>query len=206
MKVYQKLFARFYDVFMHDFEKRLYKKRSALLSNLEGNVLGVGEGTGVNFQFYPDHINVYSVEPSTPMLEKAKVKATGKGNITFYNHGINDDALEQKIKAHSMDAIICTLVLCTIPNPELALKKFKKWLKPKGKLIIMEHIHAEKTINKKIQNFINPAWKVVGDGCHLNRNTDLLIKEAGFIPVIEEYFKRTLRFYSGVFTLPQTNK
>ncbi len=201
MKIYQKLFANFYDVFMHDFEKRLYKRRKKLLSDLEGNVLGVGEGTGVNIQFYPDNTKVFSVEPSIPMLKKAKIKADGKGNITFYNYGINAQELGKELEPKSMDAIVCTLVLCTIPNPVLALENFKKWLKPNGKLIIMEHIHAEKPINKTLQNIVNPIWKVFGDGCNLNRNTDELIKDAGFKPVHEEYFKRTLRFHSGIFKL-----
>jgi len=204
MKFYQNLFANFYDVFMHDFEKRLYKRRKDLLSDLEGNVLGVGEGTGVNFQFYPDDTKVFSVEPSVPMLNKAKIKAEGKGNITFYNYGINDQELDKQLEPKSMDAIVCTLVLCTIPNPILALENFKRWLKPNGKLIIMEHIHAEKPINKALQNIVNPVWKAFGDGCNLNRNTDELIKAAGFKPVHEEYFKRTLRFHSGIFKL-QTN-
>ncbi|MCF6353162.1 MAG: class I SAM-dependent methyltransferase [Cyclobacteriaceae bacterium] len=205
MSFYQKLFAGFYDGFMHGFERKLYKKRKHLLSNLEGQVIGVGEGTGINFQFYPDNVNVYSVEPSKPMLDKAKIKAKGKSNIKFYHYGINDEELEAHFKEESMDAIICTLVLCTIPDPIKALQNFKKWLKPNGKLIIMEHIHASKPLNKALQNFINPAWKVFGEGCHLNRNTDVLIKEAGFEPIEEEYFNRTLRFYAGVFTLTQIN-
>ncbi len=205
MKLYQKLFAKFYDGFMHSFEKRLYKKRNHLLSNLEGQVLGVGEGTGINFQFYPDGITVHAVEPSKPMMDKAVIKAEGKPNIKFYNKSINDAELNQHFKEQSIDAIICTLVLCTIPDPAKALENFKRWLKPNGKLIIMEHIHASKTVNKKMQNFINPVWKVFGEGCHLNRNTDVLIKEVGFEPIEEEYFMRTLRFYAGVFTLTQTN-
>ena len=198
MQIYQKLFASLYDIFMQNFEKSLYKKRKALLSGLKGNVLGVGEGTGVNFQFYPEHTNVFSVEPSIPMLEKAKEKAKGKGHVTFYNYGINDLALDQQLEPKSMDSIVCTLVLCTIPNPSLALENFKKWLKPNGKLIILEHIHASKPLNKTL------LWNVFGDGCNLNRDTDELIKSAGFKPVQEEYFKRTLRFHSGIFTL-QTN-
>lgn len=201
MRLYQKLFANFYDMFMHDFEKKLFEKRKNLLSNLEGNILGVGEGTGVNFQFYPESTSVYSVEPSKPMLEKAKTKAEGRENITFYNYGINDKELDLQLEEKSMDAIVCTLVLCTIPNPVLALNNFKKWLKPNGRLIIMEHIHAEKPLNKKLQNFINPMWKAFGDGYHLNRNTDLMFKKPGFTSDNEEYFKRTLRFYSGVFKL-----
>ncbi len=202
MSVYQKLFARFYDGFMHGFERKLHNKRKHLLSNLSGQVIGVGEGTGINFQFYPDDVIVHAVEPSLPMLEKAKIKASAKSNITFYNKGINDPTLNEHFKEQSIDTIICTLVLCTIPDPKNALQNFKRWLKPEGKLIIMEHIHASKPINKVMQNLVNPAWKVFGEGCHLNRNTDLLIKEAGFEPIENEYFNHTLRFYAGVFQLP----
>lgn len=201
MSFYNKLFARFYDPAMRDFEKSLFKKRKELLSDLEGNVLGVGEGTGVNFQFYPQNAQVFAVEPSESMLHVAKKKASKFNNITFLNYGINDKELEQHIEGNSMDAIVCTLVLCTIPDPEKALQNFKRWLKPNGKLIIMEHIHATKPINKSVQNLFNPVWKVFAEGCNLNRNTDIMIKEAGFEPVKEEYFKRTLRFHSGVFKL-----
>lgn len=205
MKIYQKLFAKFYDGFMHDFERRLYKKRRKLLSNLKGQVIGVGEGTGINFQFYPDDITVHAVEPSRPMMEKALIKAAGRPNIKFYNKGINDAALNNHFRENSIDAIICTLVLCTIPDPLQALENFKKWLKPDGKLVIMEHIHASKPLNKSIQNFVNPAWKIIGDGCHLNRNTDQLIKQVGFEPIEDEYFKHSLRFYAGTFKLPQNS-
>jgi len=205
MSAYQKIFARFYDGFMHGFERKLHTKRKHLLSNLSGHVIGVGEGTGINFQFYPDDVIVHAVEPSLPMLEKAKIKASKKMNITFYNKGINDSSLNEHFKKQGIDAIICTLVLCTIPNPEEALQNFKRWLKPNGKLIIMEHVHASKPINKVMQNLVNPAWKVFGEGCHLNRNTDLLIKEAGFSPIEDEYFNHTLRFYSGVFQLNKHN-
>ena len=190
---------------MHNFERRLYKKRSHLLSNLEGQVIGVGEGTGINFQFYPDEITVHAIEPSKPMLEKAVLKANGNSNIKFYNKGINDEELNNHFSDNSIDAIICTLVLCTIPDPEKALENFKRWLKPTGKLIIMEHIHASKPVNKSLQNIVNPAWKLIGEGCHLNRNTDELIKEVGFLPIEDEYFHHTLRFYSGIFQLPQNN-
>jgi len=60
------------------------------------------------------------------------------------------------------------------------LKKFEKWLKPPGKLIILEHIHAQNKPNRLLQNMLNPVWKFIGDSCHLNRDTDIHIKEAGF--------------------------
>lgn len=200
MTFYQKLFASKYDSFMVDLETQFHPIRHDLIGHLEGRILDVGSGTGVNFEHFNSNANVIAVEPSKYMLEKALTKLPQKANITTYNLGVTDKKLNTLIPDHSLDYIVCTLVLCTIPNHTLALKTFKKWLKPTGKLIILEHIHAAHKPRQIIQNIINPVWKVIGDGCHLNRKTDLLIKEAGFKVETESYFKRTLRFYQGVFT------
>jgi ubiquinone/menaquinone biosynthesis C-methylase UbiE len=134
------------------------------------------------------------------MLKKAEMKVSPKANINFLNFGVCDPELNQHIKENSIDYVVSMLVLCTIPNPDKALEQFRKWLKPDGKLIILEHIHAEHPRNKKIQNVINPAWRAFADGCNLNRNTDQLILDAGFKPVWHEYIKRSLRFVKGVYT------
>ena len=72
MAIYKRFFAQIYDPVVYDFEKSLFAKRRALLSNLKGTVLGVGEGTGINFKFYPKEIDVIAVEPSKAMLIKAR--------------------------------------------------------------------------------------------------------------------------------------
>jgi len=196
-KIYQKLFAKYYDRGIANLEKDLFSKRKQLLSDLEGDILGVGEGTGVNFQFYNNSANVTALEPSLPMLEIAKVKAERlkMNNIHFVNKGIHDVAFKQ----NTYDVIVCTLVLCTMPEPQKALENFKKWLKPDGKLIVLEHIHSSKPTNRIFQNVINPVWKLVSEGCNLNRDTDQFIKSAGFSPVNDSYFYRSLKFYMGVF-------
>lgn len=199
MGFYQKLFTSKYDSFMNDIEKQFHPIRQELIGHLEGHILDVGSGTGVNFEHFNKNAIVIGVEPSIHMFEKAISKIPPKAKITTYNLGVTDDALENIIEDHSLDYVICTLVLCTIPNHRLALEKFKKWLKPTGKLIILEHIHAEQKTRRIFQNIINPAWKLVGDGCNLNRDTDVLIKSIGFKAVSEDYFKRTLRFYKGIF-------
>ena len=199
MKFYQKLFASKYDSFMTNVEITFHPIREELIGALEGDILDVGSGTGVNFEHFNTNANVIAVEPSSFMLEKSKAKLPGKAKITTYNIGVTDEAMDSIIAKHSLDYIVCTLVLCTIPDQDLALKKFKEWLKPTGKLIILEHIHAEKNPNKWLQNIVNPVWKVVGDGCNLNRDTDVLIKETGFKVESERYFKQSLRFYEGVF-------
>jgi len=199
MSFYQKLFAAKYDSFMKGIEISFFDLRKELIGNLEGKILDVGSGTGVNFEHFNTTSEVISIEPSIYMLDKAKAKLPTNKNIKLYNLGINDLALDDLIADNSLDYAICTLVLCTVPKPELALKNMYRWLKPTGKLIIIEHIHAEKKHRRIFQNIVNPAWKIIGDGCNLNRDTDKMIQKTGFKSDKETYFKRTLRFYSGVF-------
>ena len=201
MKFYQKIFASIYDSFMTNLEYTFKPIREELITHLEGDILEVGSGTGVNFEHYNVMANVIAVEPSAFMLDKSKAKLPVKAKITSYNVGVTDEILDSIIAKHSLDYIVCTLVLCTIPDQNLALRKFKKWLKPTGKLIVLEHIHAQKKVIRLLQNIVNPVWRVVGDGCNLNRDTDVLIKRAGFKVESDQYFIKSIRFYQGVFTV-----
>jgi len=197
---YSKLFAKLYDKFMISFEERIAKDRKRMLQNLSGNVLDVGSGTGVNFAHFNTKANVIAVEPSKPMLDKSVKKVNGK-KIELLNLDINDEKLHQIIEENSLDAIVSTLVLCTIQNPDLALDNFKKWLKPEGKLIIIEHIHSNKKRKAIFESMFNPLWKIIAEGCNLNRHTDELIKSKGFKPIEEYYFTIGLRIHKGVFIL-----
>lgn len=199
-RFYQKIFAAKYDQFMNGIEEDLSTTRSELLSNLKGDVLEIGAGTGVNFQYYSSEARVTAIEPSEFMLEKAQYKINEK-HIEIIQTGVGEEEHDKLFVDNSFDAIVCTLVLCTIPNPRRALEQFKRWLRPGGKLIIMEHIKSEKKFNGVLQDVVNPAWRVFGDGCNLNRNTDKLIEEIGFKPLNNGYFKRTLRFYTGEFVV-----
>ncbi len=198
---YEKLFATFYDSIMSPVEKKLARRRQHLLSDLKGKVLDVGGGTGVNLNFYNDQTEILLIDPSNEMLEKAKVKFVNHASTQFLNYGINDNKLNEHIDQESLDAIVCTLVLCTIPNPGDAISNFKKWLKPSGKLVVLEHICSDHAFHASWQNAINPIWNIVGEGCNLNRKTDILIKSKGFdIVDQEEFFGSSIRFYQGVFS------
>lgn len=198
---YKKLFARFYDSFMRGTERGLYKKRKALIEPLRGRILEVGSGTGINYQFYSSEAQIFALDPNKSMLTRAVQKAPENLSITYLHHRICDNEVENYIKQHSLDAIVSTLVLCSVPDPEKAIERFKYWLKPNGKLIILEHIHAEKKLNQRLQNFINPAWSSFSDGCNLNRNTDVLLEQGGFSPVKAEYFVQSLRWILGIYIL-----
>lgn len=202
MKFYERLFASQYDAFMTKLESSTFHSiRKELIADLEGDILEVGSGTGANFEFYNEKAHVIALEPSTFMLEKSKAKLSKNGQIKTYALGVDDEQVEIMIADHSLDYIICTLVLCTIPDQELALEKFHKWLKPTGRLIILEHIHAQNKPARFLYNVINPVWKVFGSGCNLNRDTDQSIKQAGFQVESERYFKRSIDFYQAIFSV-----
>lgn len=181
---YSKLFARFYDPFMESMEQKVLSRyRNQLLKPLNGNILEVGSGTGINFKLYPKGCHVVASEPSEHMLKYAQERLKMEqvdANIELVLAGVGSSELENYVPEGGFDAIVCTLVLCTIPNPELAVSSFKKWLKPSGRLVILEHVHGSSKRRKLVHNVLNPAWKRFAEGCHLNRDTAQLLRENGF--------------------------
>ena len=197
--IYKKLFARYYDSFMYKTERGLYKKRKALIEPLRGRILEIGSGTGINYQFYSSDTELFALDPNQHMLDKAAIKAHERLNITYLNFGICDEGVKDHVDYESLDSIVCTLTLCSIPHPELAIERFRKLLKPDGKLIVLEHIHANNKFNKSVQNLLNPIWRSFSDGCNINRNTDQILLDGGFKPDESEYFVQSLRWVMGVY-------
>ncbi|MBP9153256.1 MAG: class I SAM-dependent methyltransferase [Flavobacteriales bacterium] len=202
---YSKLFARFYDPFMESMEQKvLGRYRKQLLEPLHGNILEVGSGTGINFKLYPKGCHVIASEPSEHMLryatERLKMEPV-QATIELVLAGVGSEALEKRVPEGGFDAIVCTLVLCTIPDPQLAVSSFKNWLKPDGKLIILEHVHAKTNPRKLVHNVLNPAWKRFGEGCNLNRNTAKMLRDSGFEAEWEHDFVKVMPFHVAIMRL-----
>jgi SAM-dependent methyltransferase len=206
--IYKRLFGAVYDRFMDSLEKKyLGMRRARLLSGLSGKVLEVGVGTGANFEYYNGDVELTGIEPSRYMLSRAEKKRQVllfPGRITLLETGCGYPEMKKLIQEDSLDAVVCTLVLCTVPDPGKALENFMKWLKPGGKLVILEHIRSHNPARGKWQDFLNPVWKKVADGCHLNRPTDHLLAGSGFQPLREEYFKIGIPFYEAEYLRPAT--
>lgn len=204
---FSKTFGSLYDYFMYFLEKFFLKRRRIrLLKGLSGKVLEVGVGTGVNFEHYSQDAEVTGIEPSPHMLPyaiKKKEVLLFPNRFTLLHTGCGYPEMEKMFEPESLDAVVCTLVLCTIPDPGLALERFKKWLKPGGRLLILEHIRAHNHYAGKIQDALNPAWSLVAEGCQLNRPTDKMLAESGFRLLRHDRFYIGIPFYEAEYEKPE---
>ena len=198
---YTRLFARVYDPVTAAAEEGwLGQWRSELLAELNGNILEVGAGTGVNFPYYSTEARVIACEPSAAMAARARhvlASPEVKAKITLVEAGVGAAEVAAQVPAAGLDAVACTLVLCTVPDPAAALADFSRWLKPNGRLLLIEHVRAESTLGQGLQEAVQPLWYHLAEGCHLTRDTGALVRAAGFVPVWEERTVRGLPLLRG---------
>jgi ubiquinone/menaquinone biosynthesis C-methylase UbiE len=177
------LFARFYDPFMRKAEAGcLGAWRQELLANLEGEVAELGAGTGVNLPYYPASVRRLTLtEPDAQMRSRlAQRRASSNGRVPSVEiAGAAADALP--FPDRSLDAVVGTLVLCTVPDPAAVLREVRRVLKPGGAYVFLEHGPAEEgSARLRWQRRLEPAWRVFAEGCNLTRKADASLEAAGF--------------------------
>ena len=200
---YNKIFSAAYDPVMGLVEKSaLAGRRQTLLSPLAGKILELGCGTGINFEFYGANAKVLALEPSDAMRAQAEDRLL-KGGISARIHImpwlLSDERLKAAVPEKSLDAVVCTLILCTVPDPEAVLSHLRSLLKPGGRLIALEHVRAKSDVGVMAQNLLNPVWRHLAEGCQLNRDTHSAILNAGFAAEEKSDFEFGLPFISGVY-------
>jgi ubiquinone/menaquinone biosynthesis C-methylase UbiE len=205
-KLYARFFAMIYDPFMHSIERRvLSHHRKELLSGLHGRIIEIGAGSGVNLSFYvTSTVNeIIAVEPNRHLWQRAeeKLKQLAEAlHIRPLHAGIEEPSVGEAIADESIDAVVCTLVLCTIPHPQQTIDRIYRWLKPGGRLVVLEHIRSHRRSTAFFQDLFTPAWRLVADGCHLNRATDVALSRSGLLLEDESHFKYMLPLYRAVYT------
>ena len=158
--------------------KETTRLRAAWIPHARGDVLEVGIGSGLNLPFYSQEVqHVYGVDPSLELQRMARKRAAGRVDVEF----VPQSAEERLPLPHaSIDTIVITWTLCSIPNPVSALQQMRRVLKPGGQLLFVEHGRSCDPGVVAWQDRLTPLWKRIAGGCHLNRKVDDLITAAGF--------------------------
>ena len=182
------VFAAVYDRLIRGAERKfLGAHRDWLVSGLTGRALDIGCGTGLNFGHYPSAVEVIAVEPDPHMLRRARVRAAALGRRV--------EILEAGAEAlpfpnGSFDAVVATLVLCTVDDLGRSLGEIRRVLRPGGTLRFFEHVRSPSPGWARLQDAVTPIWRKVGAGCHPNRDTVSAIERAGFRVVERERYAK----------------
>jgi SAM-dependent methyltransferase len=182
--VHHPIFARMFErLSAREEELGQADHRREALAGLSGRVVEVGAGNGLNFRHYPGAVTeVVAVEPE-PYLRRRAEEAAGAAPVAVrVVDGLGD---RLSFEDGSFDAGVASLVLCTIPDQRAALAELFRVIRPGGELHFYEHVRANQPRLARIQDLATPIWKVVGGGCHPNRDTAAAIERAGF--AIEKY-------------------
>lgn len=175
----QWLMAKFYDNIMQDAEnKGLREWRETLLKEVSGDVLELGAGTGANLPFYSHAVrHLILSEPNYFMRQQLKQKFSSQTNIEISS----DEAECLTLPDEGVDAVVCTLVLCSVKHLEKALSEIHRVLRPQGKLFFIEHVMAVNNPTRaRWQQRWAFLWKYIADGCHITRDTEKAIRTAQF--------------------------
>ncbi len=178
---YHSLVARFYDLAMQKVERLcLNRWRMELLSNLAGDVLEIGAGTGINLPHYSSNIKrLILCEPDAAMRRQLELRLLAFPHRSVEIRSCAAESLD--IADNSIDHLISTLVFCSVSDQLQAIREAFRVLKPGGKLVFMEHVAADK--NSRLyfwQRVWQPLWRRFACNCHLSRQTGQLLEDAGF--------------------------
>lgn len=186
---YEEFYATAMNTSMKSYEAEIEGYKSELFANLRGQakqILEIGIGTGPNLKYYAGEggTSVYGVDPNRKMEKYAQAAAETAGlpaaNFKFLH------AVSESLPLHdaSVDAVIGTLVLCSVADVNLTLQEVRRVLKPGGIYLFVEHVAAaDGTALRFVQGLLDPLQQAVADGCHFTRKTGKNISEAGFTNV-----------------------
>lgn len=157
------------------------RERARIVPEASGIVLEIGFGSGHNLPFYAaENVSkLIALEPSREMRARAKRRlAASPLRVEIIKFKAEDIPLD----AASVDTIVMTYTLCTIPEPLRALGAMRRVLKKDGRLLFSEHGLSPDPEVARWQRRLNRLWGAIGGGCNLNRDTESLLRAGGFAP------------------------
>ena len=159
-------------------QRNLAAYRDRVVSAAEGRVLEIGIGSGLNLPFYTQKAKlVIGLDPSPKLLAMARQAGHP---ISVPVEFVEGSAEAIPLGDRSVDTVLTTWTLCSIPDAPCSLREMYRVLKPGGRLLFVEHGRSPDPRVRRWQDLLTPAWKRIGGGCHLNRAIEILIESAGF--------------------------
>ncbi|NJM98981.1 MAG: class I SAM-dependent methyltransferase [Phormidesmis sp. RL_2_1] len=202
MSLYSRLiFPRLLDLTMASASMVSYRR--ALLSDVTGDVLEIGFGTGLNMPYYSSAVtSLTTVDPNEGMGAIAQ-KRIDASPIPVQSQVLSSENLP--LPDAGFDNIVCTWTLCSIPDAHQALSEVYRVLKPGGKFFFIEHGLSDEPSIQAWQNRITPIQRMIADGCHLNRKIDVLVAEVFDQVDVKKFYAPRLPkiqgyFYQGIAT------
>lgn len=162
------------------------KYRQEALADVQGEVLEIGFGTGLNLLYYPEHVHKIVTIDANPGMNTLAQKRIQASSITVNHQILNGENLP--MPDNRFDSVVSTWTLCSITNVEQALKEIYRVLKPGGQFFFIEHGLSNEPKIQVWQNRLTPLQKTIADGCHLNRNIRQLVENQFHTVRLEEFY------------------
>ncbi|XP_045159754.1 thiol S-methyltransferase METTL7B-like [Mercenaria mercenaria] len=173
--------------FVHEYQESV---------NKDLRILEVGAGTAANLAFLPSNTKLVCLDPNPHFVSYIKKNLKQHDTVISAEilHGYAED---MPLENDSFDVVVCTLVMCSVKDMEMSLQEIKRVLKKGGLYVFLEHVGAEKNTWRWIsQCIMNPFHWTFGDGCEVKRETEKVIKEAGFSHVyMEKFYPKAMPFW-----------
>ena len=157
----------------------LRETRRAVISQALGRTLDIGTGTGANLPLYPAEVTrLVLAKPDSHMQGalRRRIHEEGRSNVEL----VQAPAEHLPFANASFDSVVCTMVLCTIPDPTSALVEVARVLRPGGQLLFLEHVRSEDPGFARWQDRLEKIWRFLADGCHCNRDSLRTIEGSAF--------------------------
>jgi SAM-dependent methyltransferase len=166
-------------------------RKAALFADLPDDIVELGPGTGANLRYYRPGTRLVAIEPN-PHMHPALARTAARRAISLDLRPVGAEATG--LPTGSVDAVVCTLMLCTVPDPVAALAEARRILRPNGRLLVIEHVAAPQgSLLARLQRLLQPGWKWAFKGCDLCRPTGALLATAGFATIeLDRYRLRSL--------------
>lgn len=182
-RAYDRLFAAAYDPVLAGPERAgLGRARATLLGDVDGRALEIGAGTGANLPHLPRAglASLTLVEPSAPMRRRLERRLAATDlELPVRPRVVAGTAADLPVEDGSVDTVISTLVLCSVPDLDAAVAELRRALAPDGRLLLLEHV-AGHGRTRRLQGLLDPGWRLVARGCRLVRDTRVALERGGF--------------------------